>query len=66
MTTRMIERWFPCAEVSKHSAKGWGSGLSLRRACSLGSHPVLTRTGEGSRHLLPAALARRRTMNRRV
>ena len=28
MTTRMIERWFPCAEVSKHSAKGWGSGLS--------------------------------------
>lgn len=28
MTTRMIERWFPCAEVSKHSAKGWGSGLA--------------------------------------
>ena len=28
MTTRMIERWFPCAEVSEHSAKGWGSGLS--------------------------------------
>ena len=26
MTTRMIERWFPCAEVSKHSAKGWGTG----------------------------------------
>ena len=24
--TRMIERWFPCAEVSEHSAKGWGSG----------------------------------------
>ena len=28
MTTRMIERWFPCAEVSKHSAKGWGSGFA--------------------------------------
>ena len=24
--TRMIERWFPCAEVSKHSAQGWGTG----------------------------------------
>jgi len=24
--TRMIERWFPCAEVSEHSAGGWGSG----------------------------------------
>lgn len=24
--TRMIERWFPCAEVSEHSAKGWGTG----------------------------------------
>lgn len=28
MTTRMIERWFPCAEVSKHSAKGWGAGFA--------------------------------------
>ena len=28
MTTapRMIERWFPCEEVSANSAKGWGSG----------------------------------------
>ena len=24
----MIERWFPCAEVSTHSAKGWGTGIS--------------------------------------
>lgn len=24
--TRLIERWFPCAEVSEHSARGWGSG----------------------------------------
>lgn len=24
--TRMIERWFPCAEVSANSASGWGSG----------------------------------------
>lgn len=24
--TRMIERWFPCAEVSANSAGGWGSG----------------------------------------
>ena len=22
----MIERWFPCAEVSEHSASGWGTG----------------------------------------
>ena len=29
MTTRMIERWFPCAEVSKCSAgRGWGSGFA--------------------------------------
>lgn len=25
---RMIERWFPCAEVSAASASGWGSGKS--------------------------------------
>jgi putative DNA methylase len=25
---RMIERWFPCAEVSEASAKGWGTGNS--------------------------------------
>ena len=24
--TRMIERWFPCQEVSEHSEGGWGSG----------------------------------------
>lgn len=24
--TRMIERWFPCDEVSKNSRTGWGSG----------------------------------------
>lgn len=24
--TRLIERWFPCAEISQHSARGWGSG----------------------------------------
>ena len=24
--TRLIERWFPCAEVSEHSARGWGLG----------------------------------------
>ena len=28
MTARMIERWFPCAEVSKHSASGWGAGFA--------------------------------------
>ncbi|MYH42422.1 MAG: DUF1156 domain-containing protein [Acidimicrobiaceae bacterium] len=29
MTTRMIERWFPCAEVSEHSGgRGWGSGFA--------------------------------------
>lgn len=26
MSTRVIERWFPCAEVSEHSASGWGTG----------------------------------------
>src|SRR4051794_25090432 len=25
---RMIERWFPCAEVSEQSGKGWGTGNS--------------------------------------
>ncbi len=24
----MIERWFPCAEVSEASSSGWGSGKS--------------------------------------
>jgi len=28
---RMIERWFPCAEVSQASTKGWGSGQSEKR-----------------------------------
>src|SRR6266511_3232476 len=26
----MIERWFPCAEVSENSDKGWGSGNAER------------------------------------
>ncbi|MEI5036118.1 DUF3883 domain-containing protein [Streptomyces sp. S1A(2023)] len=26
--TRMIERWFPCAEVSANSSAGWGSGAT--------------------------------------
>lgn len=26
--TRMIERWFPCQEVSENSESGWGSGNS--------------------------------------
>ena len=29
--TRMIERWFPCAEVSAAAAAGWGSGNSERK-----------------------------------
>jgi putative DNA methylase len=28
--TRMIERWFPCAEVSANSPSGWGSGNQER------------------------------------
>jgi adenine-specific DNA methylase len=28
--TRMIERWFPCSEVSEASAAGWGSGNTER------------------------------------
>src|SRR5438874_3926435 len=27
---RMIERWFPCAEVSQASYAGWGSGNAER------------------------------------
>ena len=30
MRLRMIERWFPCAEVSESSAGGWGSGRAER------------------------------------
>src|SRR3954465_8192380 len=26
--TRMIERWFPCSEVSEAAGQGWGSGKS--------------------------------------
>ena len=26
--TRMIERWYPCDEVSTNSDRGWGSGNS--------------------------------------
>ena len=29
--TRLIERWFPCQEVSKNSRKGWGSGNIEKR-----------------------------------
>lgn len=28
--TKMIERWFPCAEVSANSGSGWGSGNQER------------------------------------
>ena len=28
MSVRLIERWFPCAEVSEHSARGWGRGFA--------------------------------------
>ena len=28
--TRMIERWFPCKEVSENSTAGWGSGNTER------------------------------------
>lgn len=28
--TRLIERWFPCKEVSENSAAGWGSGNTER------------------------------------
>ena len=34
MATRMIERWFPCAEVSEHSAKGWGTGFAEKSLIS--------------------------------
>ena len=28
MSVRMIERWFPCAEVSEQSARGWDRGFA--------------------------------------
>ena len=28
MSVRMIERWYPCAEVSEQSARGWGRGFA--------------------------------------
>lgn len=28
MSTRLIERWFPCEEVSEQSARGWGTGFA--------------------------------------
>ncbi len=28
MSTRLIERWFPCEEVSTHSTRGWGTGFA--------------------------------------
>ena len=58
--TRMIERWFPCAEVSANSAAGWGSGNQEREP-----HHVVRRApdraGQGRRHLLAPAVARRRS-----
>ena len=30
MSTRLIERWFPCEEVSEQSSRGWGSGFAER------------------------------------
>ena len=54
--TWMIERWFPCAEVSANSQSGWGSGNSevgimylVRRAAH--------RAGQGRDDLLAAAMA---------
>ena len=32
--TRMIERWFPCKEVSEASSSGWGSGNSEKNLFS--------------------------------
>lgn len=29
--TRLIERWFPCTEVTKKSRKGWGSGYAEKQ-----------------------------------
>ena len=57
MTTRMIERWFPCAEVSKHSAKRMGyRGFAEKSLFTVVRVPT-PRPGEGSRHLLSVALA---------
>ena len=54
--TRMIERWFPCAEVSEASGAGWGSGNSESATCSPGSpHDPLPRQRPPCS--LPAAVA---------
>ena len=49
--TRMIERWFPCAEVSEHSAKGWGTGFTGEEPVHLVRFPT-ARAGKSRGDLL--------------
>ena len=58
MTTRMIERWFPCADVSKHSASGVGNRNRRKEIVHLVRFSP-TRPSQSSRYLLTASLAPR-------
>lgn len=52
--TRMIERWFPCAEVSEASAAGWGSGNAERNLFSwFAARPVAQAKAAVITSLLP-------------
>src|ERR1035441_5022387 len=51
---RMIERWFPCAEVSEASASGWGSGKSEKALFTWFAAPPLAQAqAAGLTRLLP-------------
>ncbi len=40
--TRLIEEWFPCAEVSRESASGWGTGSAEKSLFTwFASHPLV-------------------------
>lgn len=52
--TRMIERWFPCAEVSAQSASGWGNGRNEKSLFTwFASRPVAQAKAAVLTSLLP-------------
>ena len=57
--TRMIERWFPCAEVSANSDRAGGAGNSENATCSRGSRRGRLAQAKAAVICSPAAVARR-------
>ena len=55
---RMIERWFPCQEVSDASAAGWGTGNAEAKHLHLVRQTPAC-AGQSRGHHQPAAVARR-------